>query len=260
MQHLPDELLYSYADEILPEAERQEATRHLRACALCQTRLARSRAVTRALKTQLGQELAPPALRASLRSLAAAPDNPRAGARNVPRARLGAAALGLGVVALMAAFFVFARGAGQSPALLGQLVEAHAQFARDAAPLQVRGDSGAIRDWFAPVLHEQIMVPDIAGLKLEGGRIDRIEGQPAANLVYRQDDAATMSLLVWRGSAPLTEFASQAYERGIFYVGAQDGQTVIIWPVGDVRYACVSAEPAERVLDMAGKVRRSIGK
>jgi anti-sigma factor RsiW len=260
MQHLPDEVLYGYADEILPEAERKEATRHLRACALCQARLARSRALTRALKAQLGQAHAPTALRTSIRSRVEAPDNPRAAERTLPRARLGALVLGLGFVTLMLAVVVFARRAGQPPTLLGELAAAHAQLAQDPALVQVRGDAGAISAWFAPVLHEQITAPDIQGLQLVGGRLDQIEGQPAANLVYRQDDGATMSLLVWRGSAPLSEFASQTYERGRFYVGAQDGQTVIIWPVDDVRYACVSAESAERVLDMAGRVRRSLGK
>lgn len=256
-QHLTDDVLYGFDDGTLAAAERQDAARHLRGCAQCRGRLESTHGVKQTLHTQLRQARAPSTLRATLRGrLATQTAAPGVGALGGfwPRA----ATLGMGALVLVAALLAIARGYGQTPSLLAELAHAHASLASEAPALQVRGDNAAVSGWFGSKLGRPSDVPDIEGLQLQGGRLDQIEGADAMHLVYQQANGAPMSLLVWSGTAPLSEFTAQPYEGGSFYVGTQGAETVVVWPVRDVRYACVSAAPAEVVLDMAGKLRREL--
>ena len=259
MQHLADDILYAYDDGALAADEHRAAASHLRDCTRCRSRLERAHAVKHALHTQLSQARAPQALRASIRGRIAAQAASRAPRPAPARSWFRVAAPGAAASILVAALFFLAVRYMQPASLLAQLAQAHAEVSQDPMPLQVRGDSSAVGVWFARSLRLQTDIPAIAGMPLVGGRLAQIEGRPAAQVVYQQAGGATMSLMIWRGSEPLTEFTSQTYEGGRFYVGTRGAETIVIWPVGDVRYACVSAAPADIVRDMAGKVRHGVG-
>ena len=258
LNHLPSETLYDYGDGVLPEAERYDVDKHLAVCPLCRSRLARSRALPQALKAQLGHDRAPLALRSSIRArISGSQPGPRL--VRFPSLSLSLMGAGIGIGVLMVVvLFVSMRPHGEPPPLLGQLAEIHARLAQDPRQLQVRGAATAVSEWFQQNLQQQIRVPVVEGFQLLGGRLEQIEGLPAAHLLYQQDDSSTLSLLVWQGTEPLTQLASQEYESGRFYTGSLAGESVVIWPVGNMRYACVSSDAPERLLDVAGKVRRNL--
>jgi anti-sigma factor RsiW len=283
-QHPASETLYAYADDGLSEAERRGIERHLGGCTWCQERLAHASDLPRALKARFSAEGAPEALRAAVRAqIQVRPDGPRvrhrratpakgagradwrpraggpaarAGARRVPLA-IAVAALGAGVLLLFAAVLIGGRFTGNEQPLLDQLTGAHARMADDRALIQKQGEADVYGAWFQSILQEKIRVPALTGLQVAGGRIDSIEGRPAAHVLYQQNGAQAMSLLVWRGAAPLGGFTARTYEGNQVYVGQQGTTTVILWPDDDLRYACVGAAPPEQMLEIAARVWRA---
>jgi anti-sigma factor RsiW len=266
LQHPASETLYAYDDGGLPEAERRGVERHLSGCAWCRERLAHASELPRALKTRYGHEGAPAPLRAAVRAqIQPRPDTPsrrggtdvRTGARRIP---LGAAIAAAAVFAmLLAGVFVLGRGLiPGEPSLLAQLSGLHARMAQDPALIQKQGEPAAVAAWFQSTLQQKIHIPALSGLQLSGGRIDSIEGVPAAHVLYQQNGSQAMSLLVWRGAGSLEAFTSQVYEGNPVYVGRAGTTTVVLWPVGDLRYACVGAEPPDQMLELASHVWRNV--
>ena len=145
-----------------------------------------------------------------------------------------------------------------STSLLAQLSGSHARMAQDPALIQKQGEPAAVADWFQSTLQQKIHIPALSGLQVSGGRIDSIEGVPAAHVLYQQNGSQAMSLLVWRGAGSLEAFTSQVYEGNQVYVGREGTTTVVLWPVGDLRYACVGAEPPDQMLELASHVWRNV--
>ena len=301
LQHPASETLYAYEDGGLPAAERRGVERHLKGCAWCRERLVHASELPRALRARYGQEGAPAALRAAVRTqIVPRPGTPAFGAAGeaglTPDAKglswrggtgastgrrrisLRAASVAAGAFALLL-IGVFVLGSGYvlcggafapqransagtecrpgEASLLAQLSEAHARMAQDARLIQKQGEPAVVVGWFQSTLHEKIRVPALAGLQVAGGRIDSVEGQPAAHVLYQQSGSRAMSLLVWRGAGVLAEFTPRDYEGNHVYVGQQGTTTVILWPDDDLRYACVGTAPPDQMLELASHVWRT---
>jgi anti-sigma factor RsiW len=315
LRHPASETLYAYEDGGLPAAERRSVERHLNGCAWCRERLVHASELPRALKARYGQEGAPAALRAAVRTqIVPRPGTPSFGPASFGPLRQGteawsgeagltpdakglswrggtgastgrrriplrAAIVAAGAFALLLAG-VFAIGSGYvlcggafaphransagtgctpgEPPLLAQLSDAHTRMAQDPTLIQKQGEPAVVAEWFQVTLQQKVHIPALSGLQVSGGRIDSVEGQPAAHVLYQQNGSGAMSLLVWRGAGALTEFTPRDYEGSHVYVGQQGTTTVILWPDNDLRYACVGTAPPDQMLELASHVWRTV--
>jgi anti-sigma factor RsiW len=257
LQHPASETLYAYDDGGLTEGERRAVERHLRGCASCRERLAHAADLPHALKARFAAESAPLALRAAVRAQIHGRPEARAVTRHVPPLMAVAAAAAVALL-LLAAVLIGGRLTASEQPLLAQLAGAHARLAQDPTLIQKQGEPAVFEEWFQPMLQVKIRVPAMADLQVAGGRIDSIEGQPAAHVLYQRDGSEAMSLLVWRGAGALSEFTPREYDGNHVYVGQQGTVTVILWPVDGLRYACVGTEPPEQMLELAAHVWRTV--
>ncbi len=254
-EHLSREQLYEYDDGVLPAVERRAVERHLENCAECQARLARSAALPRALKEQLGGTHAPVSLRLALRRELTARDP---GPGRLPPARRPALALvPVAALVLLALVLAIAIGANGAPPLLTQLVETHRQVVLDPQAVQRQGSAAELGTWLSDQLHTSIEVPTPEGFSLVGARVEQVDRVPAAHVVYRQSDGSAMSLFMWRGLFPTDDFALRQVDGGRFYVGTPGGQSVVLWSEHDLNYACVGDAAPDAMLALAAGVWRS---
>lgn len=252
--HLSHEKLYAYDDGVLPAVERRAVERHLATCATCRARLAHSAAVLRTLKRQLGSDRAPPSLRTAIRRQIGEHDARRGSGLWSPAHVLALASI-FGVI-LLAAIVAVASVPSRAP-LVAQLAEGHRQLAQGPERVDVQGDAAALSTWLGAQMHEPIALPTTEGFSITGGRMETIDGQMAAHVLYRQETAATMSLFVWRGAISTGNMESRELNGAHFYVGSQGAQTVVLWLDHDLNYACVGDAAPDAMLDLAWRAWRS---
>lgn len=253
--HLSHEKLYAYDDGVLLPVERRAVERHLAACALCRARLAYSAAVVRTLKRQLGSDRAPRSLRTAMRMPIGEHDARRV-SESLPPVRVLALVSIFGVL-LLAAVLAVASRPSSAPLLVAQLVEGHRQLARETERVQVQGDAAALGTWLEAQLHEPTALPTPDGFNILGGRMENIDGQMVAHMLYSQANAAAMSLFVWRGAVSTANMESRELDEGRFYVGSEGAETVVLWRDHDLNYACVGEAAPDAMLDLARHVWRS---
>lgn len=252
--HPPFQTLQGSLDGVLPPAERAQLEAHLAACAACRQELRRWTALKRALREQLGQERAPASLRAAVAEQLRA--GRRAHARGLPW--FGRTfAVGLAAVLLIVAIgmALFPRSA---PSILGELGAAHARIVADPRDVGIRGDRESVASWARRQLGQPVAIPASVALALSGARAETIAGRPAAHLVYTRSRASSLSLVIWRGSTPDASLARRKYEQKTFYVGQSGRQSVVLWPAGDLIYACVSETGTDDLLDIAADLWRQV--
>ena len=175
---------------------------------------------------------APEALRERLRASLA-------GAAREERRAYGWRVLGIGIAAAAAASITWSVAlvtlAPGEPERIGeQVVTAHVRslMAPNHLVDVTSADSHTVKPWFAGKLPFAPPVADYSqqGFELTGGRLDYIEGQPAAAITYRHR-LHTVNLFVWP--------AKSAGER----TSAEDGFELAEWSDGGLRFAAVSDIP-----------------
>jgi hypothetical protein len=87
--------------------------------------------------------------------------------------------------------------------------------------------------------------------------VDKIDNQVAAHVLYQQTSTTALSIFVWRGDFSTGNLAPRQVNGDPYYVGAQSGETVVLWRERDVNYACVGEVTPEAVLELAARVRGS---
>jgi anti-sigma factor RsiW len=174
-----------------------ELREHVERCAACERQSASLRALSEAAREHLPRYEMPPELeRRILRSVRPRPR----------RALLSASAVTvLGAAAVLALW-------PQKPvsdALLSEAVTAHARSLQLSHALDVpTSDQHTVKPWFEGKVGFAVPVRDYAadGFVLAGGRLDVLEGRPAAAVVYRHAQHV-VNLFVTDGAAkdkPLT--------------------------------------------------------
>jgi anti-sigma factor RsiW len=224
--------LQAYFDGELPPAELAEIGRHVPGCAACSAELARLRSAREALRSQFGALAAPQPLRARiLRALDAEEEGaaPRAPARGTRPFWLGlfSGVAGSAVAAALAFLLLFTPQA----AVLDQVVTAHVD---SLLPNRLIGvistDRHTVKPWFAGRTDVSPAVADFAdqGYRLLGGRVDRIDRQRAAVVVY-QHGAHIINVFVWKArQGPPPEDTTRR------------GYHMAFWNSGDLTYCAVS--------------------
>ena len=214
----------AYLDNELDAAATISVERHLRGCPQCRQQL-EGRNGLRALlvQPQLRFE-APGSLRTKVQSAlrAASAEAPPRGQKRrlvIPWFSVPFALAAVLVVALGPAFFPAGGRLDRSPerTLVGQVISSHLRSLLAAHLLDVPStDQHTVKPWFAGKLEFSPPVQDFAerGFSLIGGRLDYLNGQTVAALVYRHKQHV-INVFIWPSepgrTAPVQSFTESGY-------------------------------------------------
>ena len=159
---------------------------------------------------------------------------------------LGTAAASLGL-AFVLAQTVFRPGA--DGVVLNEIADSHIRSLIGNHLVDVASsDQHTVRPWFEGKVDFAPAVPDLSarGFELIGGRLDYINGRPAAALVY-QCRKHYLSLFIWPTGPAKEAVQSIRFEPQ----PAQRGYAVIHWKTGSMNYWAISEIRPEELRDFA---------
>lgn len=240
---VPRERVHAWLDGELSVEAALEAERHARECADCAEGYRSALALREVLRSAALAVVPPESLEARVRSQLAREGRP---SRFGVPAWAAAAALVAGVA--LGTLLTPVRDAIRSRGLDLTLVAAHAQALTEGPLTEVlSSDQHTVKPWFSRRLDLSPKVKDLAsdGFPLQGGRLGRVEGRPAAVLVYGRARHG-IDLFVWP-SPSASPGITTAKVRGI---------NVVRWTDGDLAYAAVSDLNEKELLVFADLVRR----
>ena len=225
----PRELLDSYLDVELDAAGSLEVERHLAVCATCSAIVARHRALRDALRAPTLRYSAPLALRERLES----PSKPRRVRSAAWSRQIGALAAGL-LLAISLGFGLGRWTESGDGGIGREVAAAHVRSLQADHLVDVTSsDRHTVKPWFAGKIDFAPTVADFEqqGFKLIGGRLDYLDGRPAAALVYKHREHTINVFL--RPRADGQSSAPRASEQQGFHLlhGAVAGFDV--WLVSD---------------------------
>ncbi len=251
--HLSREQLYAYQDGLLPVTERSAVERHLETCAECRAQFAQSAALVDVLKRQLRSTHAPPSLRSAISQQLGAREQPASKTFLPARGRALASAAIIALL-LLAVTFAIAFWVNGTPTLITQLVETHNQLVENVLLAQRQGNAEELATWLGDQVGAPIQVPTPDGFSLVGARVEKVDGDSVAHILYQQTNGDALSLFVWRGISSTDDLTLRQVNGGQFYVGTATGRTVVIWSERDLNYACVGDASPDAMLTLAAHV------
>jgi len=181
-------LLHGLLDGELDRAKAREVGAHVDSCPRCAADLRQFREMRAAMRDERMTFAAPAALRSRIEAALPSP----APVRAAPSRRwlLQGFALGSALSAAAAVgVVVVVNQTAQNDRLLGDVVSAHLRSLQSSHLTDVAGaDRQALRPWFSGKVAVAPPVIDLAakGFTLVGGRLDFLDGKPAAAMVYRR--------------------------------------------------------------------------
>jgi anti-sigma factor RsiW len=182
--------LSAYLDGEAGPDKRAEVERHLASCAACVERMESLRSLKHAV-ARLEERAAPPgAVHARIEDLRFRPR------RRSRRLLTGlAAAVASAVLAALVLVLAWLRP-DTHPPLYDELIADHVRYAPEAMPAEVASqDPFEVRRLFAGQIPFEPVVPAMAGARLLGGRVCKIDGRKTQLLFYALGDRA-LSLYV----------------------------------------------------------------
>jgi anti-sigma factor RsiW len=194
------DLLSPYADGELDLVRDLEFERHLRECPACAQALERTRLLSTRLRDPALYHAPPPDLHERVR--ASLPRSNRGRLSSPPWRRLGALTAAAALVAVAVAGAVWGLTAPSAEDLLVRdVVARHVYSLMLTKPrLDVESsDQHTVKPWFIGKLDFAPEVKDLSaeGFPLLGGRLDYLDGRPAAALVYGRQKHV-INVFVWR--------------------------------------------------------------
>jgi anti-sigma factor RsiW len=242
-------LLDRHLDGELPEAERSMLEEHIRSCPACALETLRRRELQTAVR-EAGAAFVPSA-RLTEGVLARLRQDGRPSGRVAPPWRLPLAALLLVGLAL-AAVWTGSRTAGRAR-LVTPLVDLHLAALADT-PLDVlSSDAHTVKPWFEGKIPFAFDLPDLTdtGWELAGGRLVRVDGAPAAQLI----------LGIRRHRVSVVVFVDpDATGAGLSSGGSREtsrGFRLLSWSANGLRYVAVSDTGAEDLETLADRFLRA---
>lgn len=225
------ELIEVYADQELDAAQQAAVEQHLATCAACSDSLARLRRLKADIRASAGYHKATPDLRqAVLRALEreAAPSKRISESSDTWRWLAVAAAV---LLALSLAWNSYLLRPHTAQAELAQnILSDHVRSLIGTHLVDVpSSDQHTVKPWFAGKLAFSPDVRDLSaqGFPLEGGRLEYLNGQRVAALVYHRR-LHVINLFIWAGASGSDSRLTR------------DGYNLLHWSDGSMTYWAVS--------------------
>jgi anti-sigma factor RsiW len=231
-----------------------EIERHVEHCEACRALLQDLGMVRTALRRDVVYAQAPAALRAQVARMldqeALQTKQPAPLQRSAPRARnrsfWAGAFGGVGGTAIAAMLAFFLLTPRPTTPLLDELVNAHVRSLMPAHLIDVVStDKHTVKPWFAGHADVSPVVADFEqqGYRLIGGRVDYLEHQRSAVVVY-QHGAHVINVFSWAGAArPLPDNLTRS------------GYHLAFWKTGDLQYCAVSDTGWDELLGLVRLLR-----
>ena len=218
-------ILHAYVDDELGARDALEMEAHLASCTACASRHRVVRELSQAVRAHASRFAPTASLEARLRKSLDGATKPAA----VPRASfprrfmwVSTAAAAIVLAALGGAWWARPSSAHK---LGDELVAAHARALVSGHLTEVlSSDRHTVNPWFQGKLPFAPGAKDLAthGFVLEGARLDYLDGQPVAAIVYRKGQHA-MELFVWpagdKGDADVKRMAERGYSMRVWTQG-----------------------------------------
>jgi anti-sigma factor RsiW len=228
-----------------------ELEAHLRTCPACARHADAARARRAALRESLPRFTAPPRLAGRIRTALQVEGMPAAApaTRRIPSYGWIWNVGGLAACLALALLGGFSWGQARARAnLLGdEAVNDHVRSLQAGHLMDVVStDQHTVKPWFAGKLDFSPPVTDLAaaGFPLTGGRLEHLDGRPAAALVFHRRQHA-INLFIWpSGGNALPARPS-----------ARNGYNLETWSRGDLNFLAVSEIPAEELAQFAAAFR-----
>jgi anti-sigma factor RsiW len=234
----PDSLrVQAYFDDEADAATAADIERHMESCDECRTLHRSLEQLRTALRRDLPHTQIPPALRARvMRSLdrESSSGTPQRRARPTWRTRpfwIGATSGGLGMAAVVATLAFLLLSPQLTTPVVGELLNAHVNSLLSTHLIDVVStDKHTVKPWFAGHTDVSPLVADFEpqGYKLVGGRVDYLEHQRAAVVVYRY------------GAHVINVFSWAPTQRSLPGQLTRNGYHFVFWKAGDLQYCAVS--------------------
>jgi anti-sigma factor RsiW len=222
--------------------------RHLEQCAECRILQQEVLELRTALLRDLPYFHTSPALRAQVMRILDEEDatdrpQPQRGGKSLWRTRsfwLGACS-GLGTAAVAATFALWLLAPSLTTPVVDELVGAHVSSLMSTHLIDVVStDRHTVKPWFAGHTDVSPLVADFEpqGYQLVGGRVDYLEHQRAAVVVYRH------------GPHVINVFSWAATDRFLPHKATRNGYHLVFWKVGDLEYCAVSDTAWDELLGL----------
>jgi anti-sigma factor RsiW len=227
----------AYFDAELDPMIALEVERHLQHCADCRALLGELGQLRIAMRHEAPYAQAPPALRARIARTLDGEDagGPRSRSLDTRLTGLRAfwigATSGLVTAAVAAGIALLLFASPRTSPLIDALVNAHVSSLLSTHLIDVQStDQHTVKPWFAGHTEVSPVVADFdaQGYKLVGGRVDYLEHQRAAVVVYRHG-LHVINVFTWAA-------AGRALPRQL----TRDGYHLASWRMGDLEYCAIS--------------------
>ncbi|WP_343584466.1 anti-sigma factor [Herbaspirillum sp.] len=242
------ELLPAYVDQELGIAETLAVQRHLEACAECRREYEEQAAFSKRIRQDADCFKAPSALAARI-SQALPQDKPArpAGAKRWNFNWLQAGAAMATVLAAAWSIGLYASLPSAQERIADEIISSHVRSLQAEHLTDVAStDQHTVKPWFNGKLNFSPPVIDLAaqGFVLEGGRLDYLDGQPVAALIYRRQKHP-INLYIWPAAGKNAGPQAQTGR----------GYHLVHWTADDMNYWAVSDVAENELLRFSGILR-----
>ena len=235
-------LLSGLVDNALRPLARFRVGRHVAGCDACAAKLEELRAMQAAIRTKLPYHRAPPGLAARIGAALPREAPPRVVR---PWFRMPAFTLaGTGLAGALAgvALTVLVSSGSNDPTMAA--IDSHIRSMQaDHLTDVLTSDQHTVKPWLSARLDVSPPVRDLkdAGFPLVGGRLDYVDGHPAAVVVYRRAKHV-INLFAW---------ASAGRPDEAFRTERRQGFNVVTWRRDGITYYAVSDVEADQLAEFA---------